>query len=341
MGAEPIVQGLPEFGSYEVLGRLGEGGMAEVYLARMQGEGGFERLVAIKRMLEGVRRNPEAIEMFFQEARFASCIRSPHVVPCLDVGRSNDGSPYMVLELIRGGTLYQWTVQQRVDSQVPDAGTLLEWIAQAAQGLHDAHQACAWDGTPLHVVHRDIAPDNILIGLDGVARISDFGIALARPWPRLTQLGTFKGRLSYASPERVRAESVDHRTDIFSLGVVAWEALTGSRLFYHEGGVAPTIHQVLSRPIPDVHHRRPDLPASISEVLQCALARDPDDRFQTAEAFAVAIRYAAREAGLSRRTRELRAEAREWLQLSPRRSSASQSGERYSGRTRRTHLGST
>ena len=280
------------FGRYEPLFRIGIGGMAEVYAARIVGEGGFRKHVAVKRMLPHLTGDKKFVDMFLDEARLAANISSPHVVQTLDLGRAEDDSLYIVMELIVGVTLSQ-VMTHLAEHGTPIEPTIgLELIAQAAQGLDDAHEAKAPSGEPMHLVHRDVSPQNILVGMDGRARMTDFGIAHALYLRRThTRMGEKKGKFSYFSPEQATDAPLDRRTDVFALGVVAWEVLAGKRLF--KGKPHESLHMVQHKEIPELQTLRPDLTEQVSRVVAQALERDPDQRWATAGQLAAALKRAS------------------------------------------------
>jgi serine/threonine-protein kinase len=279
-----VAKGLAEvlrFGRYEPLFRIGIGGMAEVYAARIRGEAGFQKLVAVKRMLPHLSGDQRFVNMFLDEARLAASISSPHVVQTLDLGRAEDDSLYIVMELAVGVTLADVMRWHGDRGDLCDPGVALELLAQAAQGLDDAHEARAPTGEPLHLVHRDMSPQNILVGIDGRARVSDFGIAHAVHLRRThTQVGEKKGKFSYFSPEQAFGHPLDRRSDVFSLGIVAWELLSGRRLF--RGAMQEAILAVRERPVPHLSQVRPELAAEVSDTVMHALERDLDSRYPTA-----------------------------------------------------------
>jgi len=284
------------FGRYEPLFRIGIGGMAEVYAARIRGEAGFQKLVAVKRMLPHLSGDQRFVDMFLDEARLAATITSPHVVQTLDLGRADDDSLYIVLELIVGVTLSQVMGYLTERGERMDPGIALELIAQAAQGLDDAHEARSPAGDSLQLVHRDVSPQNILISEDGRARVSDFGIAHAMYLRRThTRAGEIKGKLSYFSPEQAFGRRIDRRSDVFALGVVAWEILVGDRLF--PGTSMQVLEAVREKPIPPPHELRPELPRVVSDAVTKALERDPDRRYSTAAQLASALKRAATHFG--------------------------------------------
>jgi eukaryotic-like serine/threonine-protein kinase len=291
-------------GRYELLFRIAAGGMAEVHAGRVRGEAGFEKLVAIKRMLPHLAEDDHFVDMFLDEARVASNVTSPHVVQTLDLGRAADGSLFLVLELVVGASL--WTLMRaaaRRKEQIP-LPIALEILAQAAQGLDDAHEAVTPTGLHLRIVHRDVSPQNLLVGADGRTRVTDFGIARALLRRTSTSTGELKGKAPYFSPEQARGKEVDRRSDVFAIGIVAWEAVTGQRLF---GGsdTLQTLQRVVDEHIEDPRERRPDLPVTAANAILKALRRDVDNRWQTAADFSAELREAARELGPAVTAREV------------------------------------
>jgi hypothetical protein len=285
------------FGRYEVLFRIAAGGMAEVYAARMVGEGGFEKPVALKRMLPTLAEDERFVQMFLDEGRLAAHISSPHVVQTLDLGRAEDDSLYLVMELVVGvslSALIRAVLKKRTMFPVPVAVDLL---AQAASGLHDAHEARTMYGQPLEIVHRDVSPQNILVDVSGRVRITDFGVARALERATHTQSGEVKGKIGYFAPEQVRGKEIDRRTDVFALGIVAWETLAGRRLFSGDNP-AQTLDMVMSMDIPRLDTLRSDVPPSLADAVAHALERDLSERTPTAGDFAEELRYALVAAGV-------------------------------------------
>lgn len=286
-GKSPIAQ----LGRYTILFRFAAGGMAEVFVGRLRGAGGFEKPVAIKRMLPSLAEETRFVDMFLDEARIAAMITSPNVVPTLDVDTDDEGAPYIVMELVVGASLSQLQRgmnRQQMEVPIPVA---VEVLAQAAQGLHDAHEARRPSGERLELVHRDVSPQNILVGVDGRARIMDFGIARALERVTQTSTGEVKGKLAYFSPEQASAAVLDGRSDVFALGIVAWELLVGKRLFQRDSP-SQTLFAVLESEIPAPHTMRAAIPESVSRAVMRALEREVDKRWPSAAAFAQALRAA-------------------------------------------------
>ena len=280
---------------YELIGEIASGGMATVFLARLAGAGGFQRFVAIKRLHPHLAREEEFIEMFLDEARIAAGIHNPHVVPILEVGTSDQGY-FLVMELVEGDTLSGLVTRSLRRGAMLPPPVALRIVVDALTGLHAAHQLHDADGRPLGLVHRDCSPQNVLVGVDGSARITDFGVARAASRMAFTRPQQVKGKVAYLSPEQAHAQEVDRRSDIFTMGIVLWEVLAGRPLFQGDTEAA-TLSRLIGGPIPSVRSFAPDLPAAIDEVCRHALQRDPARRFRTAAEMAEALERAATAEG--------------------------------------------
>jgi serine/threonine-protein kinase len=280
-------------GRYEVLTQLASGGMAAVYVARAQGVAGFERLVAIKVLHPHLAYEQDFITMFLDEARLAARIRHPNVVPTLDISDTEGEGYFLVMDYVEGdhlGALLQRAA--KANKRLP-APVVSRIIGDALGGLSAAHQLTDERGEPLMLVHRDISPHNVLVGTDGIARITDFGVAKAEVRLSSTREGQFKGKLAYMAPEQAASGEADQRSDLFSMGIILWEALTGRRLFRGKNN-AETLNKILEEPIPAPSEVRPDL-SPFDPVLHTVLARERDERYQTAEQFADALEEAAKQ----------------------------------------------
>jgi hypothetical protein len=280
-------------GRFELITRLGAGGMANVYLARHQGAAGFERLAAIKLLHRHLSSDDQFVQMFFDEARVAARIHHPNVVPILDLGTERD-QLYMVMDYVEGDTLA--AVQRtaiNLQRAVP-VGIVLRIILDALAGLDNAHDLRGPDGDPLNVVHRDISPQNILVGVDGVARLVDFGIARAERRLALTSVGTLKGKAPFMAPEHLEGRPVDRRADVFSMAVTLWESLALRRLYPQRSDVETVTraNRVAYRPLSTM---LPHLPPEVDVVCERALAFEADGRYSTAGEFADAIESVLRE----------------------------------------------
>jgi len=211
---------------YRLHHELGRGAMASVHLGTLDGPHGFQRAVAIKRPHSFVYEDPALVRMLIDEARIASKISHPNVVATLDVV-AGEGDLMLVMDYVHGVTLAHLVEAHKGPVDPPVAVAV---IVGVLHGLHAAHEARGSSGEPLGIVHRDVSPQNILVGADGVARLADFGVAKAAGRLHTTQEGRVKGKVAYMAPEQVRAEPLDRRADIWAAGVVAWEVLAGRRL---------------------------------------------------------------------------------------------------------------
>ena len=276
---------------YELIGELASGGMATVFLARLPGVAGFQRMFAIKRLHPHLSNEQEFVEMFLDEARLAARIHHPHVVPILEIGTSDAGY-YVVMEFIEGDSLAKLVSKKLSKGGLLPPGVALRIGIDALLGLHAAHELQDEYGQPTHLVHRDVSPQNILVGVDGSARITDFGVARASSRLSATRSGQLKGKLAYMAPEQARGGDLDRRADVFAMGIVLWEALSGRRLFKAENEMA-TLNRVLFEPIPRLLDVEPSIPEAIDEVIMRSLDRDPDKRYSTAAEFADAVESAS------------------------------------------------
>ena len=276
-------------GRYALYGPIASGGMATVHLGRLLGPVGFSRTVAIKRLHAHYAGDPEFVAMFVEEARLAARIRNPHVVPTLDVV-SSGGEVFLVMEYVHGESLArltrgarnpQTTLPERVRVPPAIASTI---IAGVLQGLHAAHEASDERGEPLGIVHRDVSPQNVLVGKDGQARLLDFGVAKAAGRAQTTQQGTIKGKIAYMAPEQLRGEGVTRQADVFAAAIVLWELLTGERLFKgdSEGAVVlKVIAGAVRAPSTVVKEGAREI-APYDDVVLRGLAPLATDRFATA-----------------------------------------------------------
>jgi len=277
---------------YELVGALASGGMATVFLARLSGVGGFQRFVAIKRLHPQLAGDPRIVEMFLDEGRIAARIHHPNVVPILEVGAGADGY-YLVMEYIEGDTLAQLVLRAAQRGQRLPIPITLRVALDMLAGLHAAHELCDDSSRAIHLVHRDVSPQNVLVGVDGIARITDFGVARANPDLTDTLGGELKGKLAYMAPEQAAGEaSLDRRADVFAAGIVIWEALAAKRLFKAENEAA-TLLRVMAEPIAPPSEIAPDLRIELSNLVMRALERDQSRRFATCAEFADALEAAA------------------------------------------------
>jgi serine/threonine protein kinase len=277
---------------YELMGEIASGGMATVYLARLTGMGGFQRFVAMKRLHPHLANEKEFVEMFLDEARIAARIHHPNVVPILEVGASQVGY-YLVMEYIEGDTLARMLARAASSGKKLPVSIALRVAIDMLSGLHAAHELHDDQNLPVNLVHRDVSPQNVLVGQDGIARITDFGVARAASRLTATRVGQLKGKIAYMAPEQAAgSEELDRRADVFSSGIVIWEALAQKRLFKAENEAA-TLSRVITEPVPLLFQIAPQVSKEVSGVVMRALDRDRDKRFPNSAAFADALEAAA------------------------------------------------
>ncbi len=277
-------------GRYGLYGVIATGGMATVHYARSFGTAGFARTVAIKRLHPHLARDPEFVSMFLDEAHIVSRINHPNVVNTLDIVNEAD-ELFLVMEYVHGESLSRLVRALRLENGLVPPHIAASVMCGALEGLHAAHEARSDQGEPLGIVHRDVSPQNILVGVDGAARVLDFGVAKANSRLAQTSDGSVKGKLAYMSPEQVGRGIVDRRADVFAAAVVLWEILTGKRLFQADDPAA-VVASIMTAPIDAPSALRPELPRAIDEVVFRGLAREPEERFQTAREMAIAIEAA-------------------------------------------------
>ena len=287
---------LTHLGKYELLEKIGQGGMASVYLARGAGPAGFCRLFAVKTIHEQLVGERDFVQMFLDEARLAGRIHHPNAVPVYEVG-TDLGRHFIAMDYVHGETLaatLDQTWSRGSPLPLPLAIFILEGICEA---LHAAHELPNKSGGPLGVVHRDVSPHNILIGYDGIARITDFGVAKAADRLTHTRTGYQKGKLAYMAPEQLHGEAIDRRVDVFALGIILWESLTGARLF-KRAGQSETIRAIRDLNVPPLSSFRSDVPPVFEDIIRRTLAAQPDERYGTAREMAHQLRAAAVAHGL-------------------------------------------
>jgi eukaryotic-like serine/threonine-protein kinase len=274
------------YGRYHVVGVVARGGMGTVYLARSIGLAGFARTVALKVLHPHLKDEPSVVAMFLAEARLAARIAHRNVVEVLDVDLI-DGEHVIAMRYVEGGSLGGLMKGARPGKLPP--GIALRIVHDTLLGLHAAHEATSETGEPLAIIHRDVSPPNILVDLEGISQLTDFGVARAQGGLQSTH-GSVKGKLRYLAPEQLAGAEMDRRVDVFAAGIVLWELLAGRSLFSGGSDVA-TMHNVSTLRIDP-----PEGPSrAIDEVCLRALERDPTRRFATAEEFAAALDAAAGE----------------------------------------------
>ena len=281
----------------EPLTRLATGGMADIWLARELGAAGLERFVVVKRLLPHLACEPEIVDMFVAEARFVARLVHPNVVQIHELGEDEQGY-FLVMEYVAGCSVRELTAAAAKAGQKLPPHVAVAIIEQACRGAHAAHELEDADGRPLGLVHRDLSPHNLMIGPGGDVKVLDFGIAKATEKADATRAGSLKGKQGYMSPEQCLSAQVDRRSDIFTLGIVCWELLTGERLFQRETDFLTmrAIEEAETRLPSEV---RPELPRAFDAVVAKALERELEARWRTADEFRRALIKAAQESGVA------------------------------------------
>ena len=295
------VSGIPAqqtyfLGRYRIIDEIGLGGMASVHLARVDGLGGFQRWFAIKRIHAHLVEDETFVNMFLDEANVAARIQHPNVATVFELGRHDD-TYWIAMEYLHGEPLREvMRLTEEMGATMPPE-IACRVIAEAADGLHAAHELVGKDGAKLNLIHRDVTPHNLFVTYEGVTKVVDFGIAKFQDRMASTQAGTLKGKLAYMSPEQVQGESIDRRTDIFALGVVLWELTTGQRLFRMDSDL-DTLAKVQECNIPPPSTMVRGYPLDLEKILMQALAKNREDRFPTAREFSRALQSLLTRRGL-------------------------------------------
>ncbi|MCI0571925.1 MAG: serine/threonine protein kinase [Myxococcaceae bacterium] len=280
LDADTLVRPRARFGKYELVAPLGTGGMAQVLVARTWGPEGLGKLVALKRILPHLSHDAAMVEQFLDEARVALRLAHPNLVSVHDFGELG-GTHYIAMELVRGVDLDMLIQSPLGPLMAPVAAGVL---AQALAGLHAAHEVRGEDGALLHLVHRDLSPHNLMVGFDGQVKLLDFGVAKARRQRTVTVPGIVKGKPLYMSPEQALGERVDRRSDLFAMGLILHEAMTGRRPF-DRGAEMATMEAIVEEPVA----RPKEISLPLWEVASRALEKDPARRYATAEEMARAL----------------------------------------------------
>lgn len=290
-------------GRYLLSSEIAVGGMATVHLGKLSGPVGFARTVAIKRLHPQFAKDPDFASMFLDEARLAARIRHPNVVATLDIVPTDDGELFLVMDYVEGESLARVLRASRERQQPVPVAIISAVISSALRGLHAAHDAKDEDGEDLHLVHRDVSPQNIMIGADGVVRVVDFGVAKAMNRLQTTRDHKVKGKLRYMAPEQIRGTPLKRQVDLYAAGVVMYEMLTCDTLF--QGDDAHVMGSILFSEIPPPSSIE-NVPNDLDAITMRALSRDENARFPTAAVMAQAIERAVRPA--------LAPEVAEWLE---------------------------
>jgi serine/threonine-protein kinase len=284
---------LGRLGRYRLMRRIAVGGVAEVYLAVSEGLAGFSKKVVVKRLYPEHARDPDLVAMFLDEARLGALLHDPYIVEVYDIG-TEGGEYFIAMEHVPGRDLRD-LLNARPGEPLPLPAALA--IVQAvAAGLHHAHEQRDPGGQQLGVVHRDVTPANVLLGWDGVVKLSDFGVAKWAEQRSRTEQGTLKGKLSYMSPEQCRGQALDRRSDVFALGVLLYELTTGDRPF-RAASDFETLSAIVAGRYDAPTEERPGYPAALEAVVRRALETDPDRRFPDAAALGAALAEVAGQVG--------------------------------------------
>ncbi|HRI69176.1 MAG TPA: serine/threonine-protein kinase, partial [Polyangium sp.] len=265
-------------GKYKFIASLGGGGMADVYLAVVEGPARVKKLQVVKRLRRDYLEDPDHVEMFLDEARLAARLNHPNVVQTFEVSES-EGEYFMAMEYLDGVPLNR--ILNRARNKPPPPGVLLKILADTLLGLHYAHELTDYDGQPLQIVHRDVSPHNVVVTYDGQTKLLDFGIAKSEARSIETRAGVVKGKISYMSPEQARAKPLDRRADIFVVGILLWESMAGSKI-WEKATDMEVLHRLALGDMPDLRDVRPDVPEAILKIIKKAFHPDPDGRYATA-----------------------------------------------------------
>jgi eukaryotic-like serine/threonine-protein kinase len=298
-GPLPVKHPTARIGRYALFEQFAEGGIATVHFGRIDGAGGFSRVVAIKRLLPHLVANEEFTEMLLKEARFAARVRHPNVVPTLDVVAS-EGDVLLVLEYIHGESLSGLCRKQAktLKDHMP-VEIAVAIMLDVLSGLSAVHEATDEKGRALGLVHRDISPPNVVVGADGYARVLDFGIAKALEHIEESIPTRLKGKIGYMAPEQIRGEGVSQRSDVFAAGVILWEVLATRRMF-SSSTEADRMKEIVAGNYPTISRFRPTIPKDLEDVTMKALSVDPAQRFADAREFADALEHASPRASARR-----------------------------------------
>jgi serine/threonine-protein kinase len=280
---------ITDFYKFRLVRKIAEGGMATVYEAIQYGSDGFEKIVAVKTIIQDLMTHTDFVHMFIGEARLVADLIHQNIVQVYQLGKIANYY-YIAMEYVHGVNLEEFLDRHfELGRRVPVDLTAFI-ISRCCLGLDYAHNKTDASGQALGVVHRDISPKNVMIDTQGVVKITDFGIAKAQQLMRDREGEVLLGKVEYMSPEQARLEQTDRRSDIFSLGIVMYEMLAGQNIF-NEEDTRVTIKNILKKPIPPVTAYNSDVPKELSDILMKALQRDREHRYQTANAFGYALQY--------------------------------------------------
>jgi serine/threonine-protein kinase len=292
------------FGKYRLLRRLGSGGMAEAYLAEQEGHAGFARTVVVKRVLPHLADKPEFTRMLVHEARIAARLQHDNIAQIYDLGHVGD-TYFITMEYVAGVELATLCELAEFAHRTPlPYGPIARIILDVCAGLHHAHGATDTLGRPLGLVHRDVSPPNVMVTREGTTKLIDFGVAKATAEAGETAAGAMKGKHAYMSPEQVRGRPLDARSDLFAVGILLWELVTGKRLFRRDADYL-TVRAVVEDEPPPLAASRPGVPERLEHIVARALEKDPDDRYISCEELADDLEDLARRSGWDITSRSL------------------------------------
>jgi serine/threonine-protein kinase len=280
------LEAVERYDRFEILGRIGRGGMAEILLARERAMTGAVRHLVIKRVLPEVRDFDELLHMFLDETRVVMGLSHPNLCQIYEIGE-HDGAWFIAMEWVNGVTLHQ-LLRRAIELRDFDYGAIARVCAQTADALHYAHSARDEDGQPMHLVHRDVSPHNVMVAYDGRVKLLDFGIAKSSTTTHKTEAGVVKGKICYMAPEQWQSQALDGRTDVFALGACLFEALSGRVVFKRETQ-SDVMKAALSGDVPRLLEIAPNTPAALAEIAHKALAVKPEHRFQSAREMGEAL----------------------------------------------------
>ncbi|MFI5290963.1 MAG: serine/threonine protein kinase, partial [Polyangia bacterium] len=283
-------------GKYEIVKRLATGGMAEIFLARVSGLPGFQKMVVIKRILPQLATKSDFIEMFLDEARIAATLQHPNVVQMYDVGVV-DGNYFIAMEYLHGEDVRSLMKALYKKEEKLPLEHALNILIGISSGLHYAHEKVGFDGKPLNIVHRDVTPQNIIVTYEGGVKLLDFGIAKASNRFGETRFGTLKGKVPYMSPEQCRGDPLDRRSDIFSLGIMLYELTLGRRLYRGKSDFE-ILKQIVEGTVTPPSELDPGYPPALEKIVLRALEKERDKRFQTARELQAELEALVREGRL-------------------------------------------
>jgi len=274
---------------YQITERLDHGGMAEVFRGVAESMEGFKKAVAIKRILPSLTKNPKFVSMFLDEARLSLFLQHANIVQVFDISKTPDNAYFLVMEYVDGCNLKALIERSKQKGRRIEVAHTIYMMMECCKALNYAHNVENPEtGEPLGIVHRDISPPNILLSKNGEVKLVDFGLAKANSQIESTDPGVVKGKFSYLSPEAASGLEVDHRADIFAVGIILWEMFTGRRLFYGETDYQ-TVELVRQARVPSIAALNPEIEPDLEAVVRKALAREADDRYQSAADLADAL----------------------------------------------------